>query len=404
MAATASLALSGCGKLQGLNTPVTPLARIQVQVTDPDSVLQNNSPQLRVALVWGAQWLPEPFCVAPPEEFPPVVFPPDGNPPSLDAVVANGCPDNFRFVPARAGADVPIQPDATATIDLINLPGADVMVGDLTARIAYASLVVYDDRNGNGILDFHHPPHHQSHEEHYNPGTPDTRDHVWGASFISMTKPDQRVAFREGGPPGANFAFYPRIGCPDPPPRFSILSAGGFSMASYLAAAAEGQLPAEASCGAATLDESVVTIRLSAPFAPAGPAGDAGTDDDAGVNGDAGAAGDAGTQVEINWPLEELACTDPESGGTTFYVKPDTRPDFTNPWACVGFPHLPGDTAGVTSGQQLVTASPPDGPCQGVIHYTLRGCDNDPNCPAPGWDSFVPPATPPDWWPCSTTP
>jgi len=51
------------------------------------------------------------------------------------------------------------------------------MIGDLTARIAYASLIVYDDINGNGMLDLHHPPHHQRHEEDYNPGTLDTREH-----------------------------------------------------------------------------------------------------------------------------------------------------------------------------------------------------------------------------------
>ena len=389
MAAMAGLAVSGCGKLVGLDTPVTPLARIQVQVTGDLPATARPTPQLRVALVWGEQWLPEPFCVAPPEAFPPVVPAPDGNPPSLDTVVAKGCPDPFRFVPARDAADIPIEPDVTATIDLISLPNE--MVGDLTARIAYASLIVYDDINGNGMLDLHHPPHHQRHEEDYNPGTPDTRDIVYGASFISMTKPDQRVAYREGAPPGANFAFYPRVGCPDPPPAFSILSASGFSMTSFSAAAKNGELPAEddlTECAAATLAETVVTIRLSAPPAPTGPAGDAGAD------------GDAGAQSGEDYSLAELACTDPETSGMTFYQKPDTEPDWTKiTFACVGFPHLTGDTAAAPSGQQLVIASAPDDPCQSVTHYTLRGCDNDPNCSAPSWD-----LAPPAWWPCTTTP
>jgi hypothetical protein len=265
------------------------------------------------------------------------------------------------------------------------------MVGDLTARIAYASLIVYDDINGNGTLDFHYPRHHQRRDEGYNPGTPDTRDKVYGASFISMTKPDQRVAYREGAPPGANFAFYPRVGCPDPPPAFSILSASGFSMTSFSAAAKNGELPAEddlTECAAATLAETVVTIRLSAPPAPTGPAGDAGAD------------GDAGAQSGEDYSLAELACTDPETSGMTFYQKPDTEPDWTKiTFACVGFPHLTGDTAAAPSGQQLVIASAPDDPCQSVTHYTLRGCDNDPNCSAPSWD-----LAPPAWWPCTTTP
>jgi hypothetical protein len=380
----AGFAFSGCGKLEGLDIPVTPLARIQVQVTGDLPATARPTPQLRVALMWGEQWLPEPFCVLPPEST------------NAAEVIATGCPDPFRFVPNLASADIPIQPDVTATIDLINLPEADLMVGDLTARIAYASLIVYDDINGNGMLDLHHPPHHQRHEENYNPGTLATRDQVYGASFVSMTKPDQRVAYREGAPPAANFAFYPRIGCPDPPPAFSILSASGFSVTS-LAAAVEGILPKEddlTECAAATLDETVVTIRLSAPPADASAGGDAGAE------ADAGAEGDAGAQSGEDYSLAELACTDPETSGTTYYQEPpqppDPEPDLTQlTWACVGFPHLGGE--GITSGQQLVIAN--TAPCQSVTHYTLRGCDNDPNCPAPSWD-----LAPPAWWPCSTTP
>ena len=392
MAAMAGLAFSGCGKLEGLDIPVTPLARIQVQVTGDLPATARPTPQLRVALMWGEQWLPEPFCVLPAES------------PKAAAVIATGCPDPFRFVPNLASADIPIQPEVTATIDLINLPEADLMVGDLTARIAYASLIVYDDINGNGMLDLHHPPHHQRHEEDYNPGTPATRDIVYGASFVSMTKPDQRVAYREGAPPAANFAFYPRIGCPDPPPAFSILSASGFQpdlSPSGLLALSQGILPKEhdlTECAAATLDETVVTIRLSAPPA------DAGAEGDAGAEADAGAEGDAGAQGGEDYSLAELACTDPETSGTTFYQQPpDFDPSLTSsdpntpgpPSACVGFPQLGSE--GITNGQQLVIAN--TAPCQSVTHYTLRGCDNDPNCPAPSWD-----LAPPAWWPCSTTP
>jgi hypothetical protein len=385
MAPIAGCAFPGCGKLVGLDTPVTPLARIRVQFA---GYLPATAGPLRVALVWGAQWLPEPFCVAPPKAVPAVVQP-GWKLPSVDDVVAAGCPDNFRFVPDRAGADIPIQPDVPPTIDLINLPAADVMVGDVTARIAYASVVVYYDRNGNGTLDFHHPPHHQDHEEDYNPGTPATSDVVFGASFISMTKPDQRVAFREGEF-DANVAFYPRIGCDNsqPLPGFSILSAGGFDASLAL----QGQLPTEsdpAACAVATLDDAVVTILLSAPTA------------DAGAEGDARAEGNAGAQDEYYWSRAELACTDPETGGMTFYLQPDTSFDFTSPnmppWACVGFPRLSGDTAEVASGQQLVIANA--GPCKSVIHFILRGCANDPHCAAPSWD-----LAPPAWWPCSTTP
>jgi hypothetical protein len=188
-----------------------------------------------------------------------------------------------------------------------------------------------------------------------------------------MTLPDQRVAYREGGF-NANIAFYPRNGCDPPPVRFSILSAGGFSQSDALLAFLQGQLPAEdpATCGVATLDQAVVTIPLQAPTTE----------------------------------LTELSCTVNDTGGTTNYSQapataPTPTPDLSGAtWACVGFPHIPGDDAGVVSGQQLVVATAPD-PCQSVTHYTLRGCDNDPGCAAPSWDVT---ATPPSWWPCPTTP
>jgi len=415
MAALAGVAFPGCGKRVGLDIPVTPLAQIHFVVAGVPSVARadageqdssseseedageqdasslpgadagGQAPQLRVALVWGAQWLPEPFCVVSPESVAPVHLETGWKVPSADAVVAAGCPDIFRFVPNLSGPDVAVEPGVPGTIDLINLPKAGVMVGDITARIAYASLVVYDDRNGNGILDFRHPQQGR-HEENYDPGTPATRDIPYGASFINMTLPDRRVAYHEGGDFSA--AFYPRPGCGQAPPNFSILSAGGFprpdlTSDAALLALSLGQLPMEdpTTCGVATLDEAVVTIplQLASDRAQSWPPPDA---------------------------LKELACTVNNADGTTRYREPPkTAPDLAHlDWACVGFPHLPGDTAGVASGQQLVVAGDPNDPCQYVNHYTLRGCDNDPNCSAGFWDYTTPKNPPPAWWPCPTTP
>jgi hypothetical protein len=391
MVAVVGLAFPGCGKRVGLDTPVTPLAQIHFQVTvetsvpgadageqdvssGPEADAGEQAPQLRVALMWGTQWLPEPFCVLPPESVAPIHIEADWKPPSADAVLRAGCPDNFRFVPDRVGADVALGTSEAGTIDLINLPAADVMVGDVTARIAYASLIVYDDRNGNGTLDFYHPLRRR-HEEDYNPGTPATRDLPYGASFITMTQPDQRVAYREGAFDTSitGVAFYPRYRCGAPLPGFSILSAGGFSQSAALAAALRQELPEEdpTSCVEAKLDEAVVTIPLQPPPDPLQP-------------------------PDV---LKELACTVTDTGGTTFYREPPAnQPNFVHvDWACVGFPHLPGDDAGVPLGSQLVIANGSTDACQSVNHYTLRGCDNDPSCAAPSWDVA---ATPPDWWPC----
>jgi len=376
MAVLACLGLAGCGKLVGLNTPVTPLAQIQFQVTGDFTSVQRadtvgQAPSLRVALVWGAQWQAEPFCLWPPSD----VLPPPQSP-GVQAVVAAGCPDSFRFVPDRDDADIPVTPGVPATITLVNLPSADVMVGDVTARVAYASLIVYDDRNGNNTLDFHYPPEHRRNGEPpvvEDAGPPATLDIVYGASFISMTLPDQRVAYREGtfDTSATGVAFYPRYGCGAPLPGFSILSAGGFSQSAALAATLQGQLPEEdpTTCVEATLEQAVVTIPLQAP---------------AGL-------------------LTQLACGVNDGGGTTYYYKPPaTSPDLTDlPWACVGFPQIPGNDAGVSIGTQLVVASSSSAACQSVYHYTLRGCDTDPNCSTPSWDVT---ATSLTWWPCPTTP
>ena len=64
-----------------------------------------------------------------------------------------GCRDPFGFVPDVVSVSVPIDVDAPATLTLTQLPAADVMVGDVTARVAYGSLVVFDDRDDTGTLE-----------------------------------------------------------------------------------------------------------------------------------------------------------------------------------------------------------------------------------------------------------
>jgi hypothetical protein len=395
-AGVALLGLLACGKPTGLGGPVTVLAQVHVLVPDTpvaggaadggeldggelDGGSDRNfdagavdggaiSLPLRAALVWGMQWWPEPFCLLPPESA------------AAAQVIAAGCPDSFGFTPARVGADTPITPGVPATLDIIDLPTADLMVGDLTARIAYASIVVYGDGNGNGALDLASPPRQQ---RRGGPGgggpggggsggdgtggdAVATTDVVVGASFISMTLPDQRVAYREGDFNPA-VAFYPRVGCPDPPPKFSVLSAGGFSREQALAAALGGGLPAEdpATCGTASLDQTIVV--------PLQPTAD----------------------------LRQLACVPNDSGGVTYYREaPPTVPNRRGPWACMSFPHLPGDTTAAVPGQQLVWASAPNEPCRYTFHYTLRGCNDDPGCATRKWDL----PAPPPWWPCAATP
>jgi hypothetical protein len=386
----AGLALVSCGKPVGLDVPVTPLVQIHVLVPSDSATLAaldggahesfggdldagnsdggagptgaGGSPtQLHAALVWGLQRLPEPFCILPLA--------------GADVVQGAGCRDSFGFIPDRVAADTPITPGVPASLDLYTLPAADVMVGDITGRIAYGSVYIYQDTNGNGVLDLRHPPRQRRRGEPIDDAA-GTADKVYGASFISMTLPDRRVSFLEGSfSELQDVAFYPREGCAAPPDGFSILSASGFPAAAAIARGLAGETPpAEtdpAQCQVATTDDTIIVPLQD-------PAG-----------------------------LTDLACTTNDKGGVTYYRAAPTDPvDLRNrAWACTGFPQI-GVDGGAPSGQQLVVSGLVYGPylepCKYTRHYTLRGCENDPFCASPSWGD--PPVPPPAWWPCTATP
>ncbi len=358
----AALALAACDELIGFADPVTPLAQIKVEVAGTSSADGAAKPNLRVALVWAAQWLPEPFCFLPPQS------------PAAASVMVAGCRDSLGFVPARVAANAPLTPGKIATLPLLNLPSADTMVGDVTARVAYASLVAYDDKNDNGTLDLQRTRHR--HRGSWSSGdagvvdagvedmgAPSKRDVVLGASFVTMAQPDRRLAFREGAF-NHSAAYYPRAGCPAPLKGFSVLSAGGFSLLAAQQAALKGELPRvdPATCGASAPEQTVITIALRAPGS-----------------------------------LEDVGCR--LGRGMHYHDPPDDKPDFTGrAWACVTVPSL-GATKAVA--QMLVMAGPQGQPCKSLAYYTLKGCDNDPYCKSPEWDRS---ASPPAWWPCKQAP
>ncbi len=223
----AVMGAAACDSLQGLGGPAPPLATFQIEATGDLGSSQPPVVSLQVALVWGAQWLTEPFCILPPDS---ASVPPD--PASVATVIAAGCRDPFGFVPSLVGASVPVTLGTPAQLPVFDQPPTGVLVGDASSRIGYASLVLYDDRDGSGTLDFS--------ESHPTPsggdGGPgqqdqsDSRDVVYGASFLTMTAPDQRVSFLDGTF-NQMAAFYPRQGCADPPPQFGVLGASGFSAA-----------------------------------------------------------------------------------------------------------------------------------------------------------------------------
>ncbi len=196
--------LVGCGNLQGLGGPSSPLVTFQVEATDDSGPVPgiDSAASLRMAIVWGAQWQPEPFCVLPPESS------------DAAAVIAVGCRDPFGFVPARAAESVAVTVGSPASLSLANLHGADLLVGDISSRVGYASMVLFDDRDGTGTLDLStpHPAAFGGDQGGDMNDGADSADVIYGASFLTMTAPDVRVSYLEGA--FSESAFYPRHGCP----------------------------------------------------------------------------------------------------------------------------------------------------------------------------------------------
>lgn len=345
----ALLALAACGKLDGFGGPTPPLASFTVQV---DGSVPAGA-DLHVAFVWGRQWLVEPLCIVP--------IDPRDDAQKVMAVIAAGCRDPFGLVPALVDTNIAVEPGVPAELDLFTLPSADVMVGDLTARVAYASFVAYSDGNGNGLLDLASPNRPPEREGPGNQLPTMTTDTVYGGSFVAMTRPDQRAAFREGA--FIQSGFYPRAGCGDPPPKFSVLAASGFTAQDALTATLAGTVPQESDlsqCAQSSPADAVVEFALQNP-----PSRD----------------------------VKELACTERLTDSTVRYREPPGDPlDLSNrEWACVHYPSF-GDPSDII---ELVVTGTGDDACVGLTHYILKGCREGPTCGSPDWDD-----APPSWWPC----
>ena len=115
--------LAGCDDIKGFDGEVTPLATVRFVVTgDFESVRfpEAGNERLHVAVVWGAQWLPDPICFLPSESN------------EVDAVVAAGCRDSFGFMARCADESAPIELSAPSEISLYTLPSAEALVGDVT--------------------------------------------------------------------------------------------------------------------------------------------------------------------------------------------------------------------------------------------------------------------------------
>lgn len=353
--AAISGSLLGCDSLVGFGGDATPLVTIHVQTTgDFESVRSPlaTDPDLQVAVVWGTQWLPEALCFLPPES------------PEVAAAVSQGCRNPLSFTPTNVTSGGPITPGIPTDISLLELPAADLLFGDVTARVAYASLVVYDDRDHSGTLELARARRQPTRGFDPEEDAP-TNDVVYGASFLAMTEPDTRLAYREGA--FIETGYFPRHGCGVPLPAFSILTAGGFSIAAAVIATQNNMLPPEdpATCSENKPETTVVSI----PLRPTAE-------------------------------VREVGCEQRRTDSSVRYREPpEMSPDFTmHSYACAKIPSLTGDSS-ENSQIQLIVATGADETCKGLTHYTLLGCDEGKlMCDSPEWDYR---ATPPDWWPCA---
>jgi hypothetical protein len=345
------VALAACGNVEGFGGPVPPIVSFEVTATgDLASVRppgDPGTPNLHAALVWGRQWLVEPLCILPPEND------------AAAAVIAKGCRDPFGFVPALVGADVPIEIGTPATIDLYTRPGTDVMVGDLTARVAYASIVIYDDKDANDTLNLAVPNRPQQPGPMGGNDVTQVPDIVYGASFSAMTSADVRVAYREGT--FIQSGFYPRAGCGDPMPGFSVLAAGGFTADAAVQATLAGTLPLEPDGSCAEQLPAAATFTV--PVQP--PAG-----------------------------LTEMKCTERITDSSVRYREPGADPPADLDMRTIACVHVPSFGA-PSDVIELVITGRPDDSCVGLTHYILKGCREGPQCGSPDWDD-----APPSWWPC----
>lgn len=345
--------LVACDDLKDFSGPVPAYATVKLEVTGDPTLLPADA-DLHVALVWGQQWLVEALCILPAENM------------DATAVLAAGCRDPFGFVPARVDTNVTADVDIATTMPLISLPSADLLIGDVTARIGYASLIAYDDRDHNGTLNLARPNRVPDSGPGGGGGSGNDppivqHDVVYGASFVGMTQPDQRIAYREGSFSPVS-AFYPRAGCGDPPLGFSMLAAGGFTAQSAIDATIAGMLPPEdpTACAESALSATTIQVALHVP-------------DDLGIS--------------------ELGCTERTTDSSVRYQEPPAdAPDFSDRLtACVHLPSFttPSDTV------ELIVSGRSEDACVGISHYVLKGCRESPTCGSPDWDD-----APPNWWPC----
>jgi hypothetical protein len=208
LAGTCALAAAACGQgVHDLTVASDPLIVLHGHVDVPSLDRKHPDAALLGALIWAEVPGVNPVCV----EF------------AADDRIKSACPDPAGVFTGEIEVSVPVGADGNFDLPLFHLPMVSVSVGDAATRIAYGSLVVIEDANGDGQPSLVPPP---GGDEFDAPSSePTDPDRIVAATFYSLDADQQRVVFREGAfVPGSY--FYPGVppGC-EPPSGFSIMTA-----------------------------------------------------------------------------------------------------------------------------------------------------------------------------------
>jgi hypothetical protein len=201
--------VAGCGQsVHDLNLPGQPLVVVGGHVDVAGLTRPHPAAPLLGALIWASVPAVNPLCVE-----------------ISDPQIAPACPDPFGVFTGDIELSAPVDGDGNFDLPLFHLPSANVSVGDNTTRIAYGTLVVVEDVDGDGQLTFVSPP---SGDRHDAPAPePTDPDRIVAATFSNLHADQQRIVFREGGFVTGSF-FYPSPGCGTPPPGFSLMTAAPY--------------------------------------------------------------------------------------------------------------------------------------------------------------------------------
>jgi len=376
-----------CGEpLLGAQEDLSALATLKVELLPPFDPIEVKAP-LRLGVLWLDISAPDAWCVL--HVTSALGFPPSAGaggeqtsaPPlteELSALTAERCRDPLGVSPGLIGPSVAVaerlaQEGGIIELPFTQLPSAEVLFGSPEARLGYATVVLFEDLDQNGTLSLGEPKRvgwrgGRGRDDEGEEGLK-RPDRVIGASFQSLSRPHQRLVFREGAAVESPF-FYPTVGCEAPPKGLSVLKSD-VTLAELVSALAPYLLN-EASRG----DEGGPAPEMPPEAPPL-------RDDLCELKGL-----DEPLQLQVEAPsarLQELVCEPLEDAGEE---PPEREPDGVE-LSCVSATELLGSEPLESEGGAS---------CRGVHYWRLVGCPlGELSCEEPRWDMR---SNVPSWWPC----